>query len=413
MMEAACVSSSIPDSAASHEAGIEVLGKMIPEVMKTRHRDQTHRLVFYTLTTVLVAFSVWCLLLLFRAQRIHHQLELHVSWLHEMRWVRGEIERLRSGEPAGHPPELGVADEDATMPGPRPEFERFRRTSEELVGHLDDPELLVAVQSLGSAFKQLHEKATAGNDSDVIWEASVSALHATDALEALVQHHISTLHDRLGKHWRSLNLLVLATLVLCGSNLALLYLAHRRRLDLELAHSQALRQARHDPLTNLWNREAILRLLDHELVRANRAEGPLGVILVDIEHFKQINVLLGQDQGDYILQQISSRLQSVVRPYDTIGRYGGDSFLVVLPSCDETATESIAERLFHAVNDREVEHAFGRIRVSLHLGRATARPAETDVNALLLRLYESLEQARKKPSGPPRPPGIGPGPEIG
>ncbi|MCP4658462.1 MAG: GGDEF domain-containing protein [bacterium] len=375
---------------------------MSPEATKIRHREKTHRLLFYTLTSVLIAFSVWCLLLLVRAHAIHHDLHLHFSWLQEMRWVRGEIERLRTGEPAGNAVELRAADEEAAASGPWPELERFPRTSEELVERLDDPELLVPAQNLRSAFQQLHEEATAGADADAIWVASVSALHATDALEGLVQHHISALHDDLGKHWNSLNLLVLASLALCGSNLALLYLAHRRRLELEAAHSQALRQASHDPLTGLWNREAIIRQLGHELVRAQRSEGPLGVILVDIEQFKQVNVLLGQDQGDYILQQISSRLQSLVRPYDTLGRYGGDSFLVVLPSCGETATAGIAERLVDAVSEPEVEHAFGRIRVSVNLGRTTAQPAETDVNALLLRLHENLEEARKRQPGPPR-----------
>ncbi len=365
---------------------------MSPETTKIRQRGKTHRLLFYTLTSVLIAFSLWCLLLLVRAQAIHHDLHLHFSWLHEMRWVRGEIERLRTG------------DEQETAASPWPEIERFRRTSEELVERLDDNELLVAAQNLGGAFRQLHDEAAAGADADAVWDASVSALHATDALEGLVQHHISALHDDLGKHWNSLNFLVLASLVLCGSNLALLFLAHQRRLALEAAHSEVLSQASHDPLTGLWNREAIIRQLDHELVRAQRSEGPLGVILVDIEHFKQVNVLLGQDQGDYILQQISSRLQSLVRPYDTLGRYGGDSFLLVLPSCGETATAGIAKRLVEAVDQQEVEHALGRIGITVNLGQATARPAETDVNALLLRLQESLEEARKKrrPESPQR-----------
>lgn len=374
---------------------------MSPEATKIRHREKTHRLLFYTLVSVLIAFSVWCLLLLLRAQAIHHDLNLHFSWLHEMRWVRGEIERLRTGESAGNPAELGAADE-TTAGSPWPELERFRRTSEELVDRLDDPELSVAAQNLNKAFEQLHEEATAGADTDATWDASVSAIHATDALEGLVQHHISALHDDLGRHWNSLNFLVVASLVLCGSNLALLFLAHRRRLELEAAHSQAVRQATHDPLTGLWNREAIIRQLGHELVRAKRSEGPLGVILVDIEHFKQVNVLLGQDQGDYILQQISSRLQSLVRPYDTLGRYGGDSFLLVLPSCGDTATAGIAKRLVDAVEERDVEHGFGKIRISVNLGRTTARPAETDVNALLLRLQDNLEEARKSRPVPKR-----------
>ena len=225
----------------------------------------------------------------------------------------------------------------------------------------------------------------------------MAARAAAEDVETQLRRHVSDLHQRLGTHWRSLWFLVVGTLVLAGSNLALLVMSRRRRSDLESAHSEALRQATHDPLTGLWNREGILRLLGHELNRATRSKRPLGAVLTDIESFEQVNDLLGQDQGDDILRQVAERLQSLVRPYDTMGRFGGDSFLTVLPDCDAGATIQIARRLRAAVDGRDVEHAHGRIRLTLQVAQVTIEQAEdTDLDTVLRQLRQGIEADKPK-----------------
>jgi two-component system, cell cycle response regulator len=115
-------------------------------------------------------------------------------------------------------------------------------------------------------------------------------------------------------------------------------LAGKRILDLhdELASAQeSLRfAAMHDFLTRLWNRAEIVSFLERELVRAKREKKPVGIVLLDVDHFKSINDSLGHRTGDLVLKELAQRLRSQLRGYDGVGRYGGEEFLLVLPGCD-------------------------------------------------------------------------------
>ncbi len=108
-------------------------------------------------------------------------------------------------------------------------------------------------------------------------------------------------------------------------------LVGKRILDLQ----QCLRfSATHDFLTNLLSRAEILASLERELVRTQREGRPAGVIMVDVDGFKQINDTLGHPAGDAVLAEVARRLKSDLRLYDVAGRYGGEEFILVLPGCD-------------------------------------------------------------------------------
>jgi diguanylate cyclase (GGDEF)-like protein len=123
----------------------------------------------------------------------------------------------------------------------------------------------------------------------------------------------------------------------------------RRILELQdqlLATQRQLHeQATRDSLTGLWNRAMILETLERELTRSRRESQPLSVIMADIDHFKQINDMHGHLVGDRVLRQTAQRLMTMLRPYDTVGRYGGEEFLVVLPGCVASVAMTLAERL--------------------------------------------------------------------
>ena len=110
-----------------------------------------------------------------------------------------------------------------------------------------------------------------------------------------------------------------------------------RILELEdklvVAREEMRFKATHDSLTSLWDRGSIFALLKSELSRASRVKGPVSVMICDIDHFKQVNDVHGHLVGDEVLQQVSVRLQELVRPYDGVGRYGGEEFMVVLGGC--------------------------------------------------------------------------------
>lgn len=109
--------------------------------------------------------------------------------------------------------------------------------------------------------------------------------------------------------------------------------------------STAVAQDRIDPLTRLWNRPAVVRMLDHEVLHASETSSSVGVLLVDVDGFRKVNERLGASGGDAALCEIVKRIRSSVRPYDSVGRYGGEKFLVLLPGTDEGTAYAAAERI--------------------------------------------------------------------
>lgn len=159
--------------------------------------------------------------------------------------------------------------------------------------------------------------------------------------------------------------------------------------------------ATRDPLTGLWNRAAILDLMAHELSRARREGSPVGVLLADVDHFKRVNDTLGHLAGDHVLRQASRRMLASLRPYDLMGRFGGEEFLILLPGCDGATALRLAGRLCEAVAAEPFAWEGERVDVTLSLGVSAWPEGErADAVALLraadLALYEAKRGGRNR-----------------
>jgi diguanylate cyclase (GGDEF)-like protein len=172
--------------------------------------------------------------------------------------------------------------------------------------------------------------------------------------------------------------------------------AGRRILELQeqlLAAQESLRhQATHDPLTGLLNRAAILEALDRELARAGREGKPVGVLLADVDHFKAINDTYGHPAGDAVLREVGRRLGASLRPYDALGRYGGEEFLTVLPECDAEGLGRLGERLRQCVGEAAFSLPGEFVPVTLSLGGAAGTH---DADALLRAADGALYRAKR------------------
>ena len=136
-----------------------------------------------------------------------------------------------------------------------------------------------------------------------------------------------------------------------------------------IATREALRfQATHDPLTGLWNHGELLRILDREMARANRARQSLSLLMVDLDHFKQVNDRYGHLIGDEVLAEVSQRLLKSVRGYDVVGRCGGEEFIVVVPGVEGPEATALAERIVTHVRDRLFDTSAGPVRVTTSVG---------------------------------------------
>jgi two-component system cell cycle response regulator len=153
--------------------------------------------------------------------------------------------------------------------------------------------------------------------------------------------------------------------------------------------------ATRDSLTKLWNRAAILDVLDREISRASRNEANIGLVMADIDHFKQINDSCGHKGGDAALVQVAKRLADNLRKYDTIGRYGGEEFLVIVPEPGETTTETVAERLRLSIAETPFQIEGQVVPITMSFGAAVAC-CQQQLNAdLLIRTAdEALYRAK-------------------
>jgi two-component system cell cycle response regulator len=175
--------------------------------------------------------------------------------------------------------------------------------------------------------------------------------------------------------------------------------AGTRIVDLQeqlLATREALRlQATRDYLTQLWNRSAILEIMDRELARSEREGTPVGVVVADLDHFKTINDTYGHFAGDTALRQAALRMQECVRPYDSIGRYGGEEFVIVLPGADERTVRLQAERLRVAIRDTAVVLPERAISISSSFGCTAGYGRDATAEMLIRSADAALYKAKR------------------
>ena len=178
----------------------------------------------------------------------------------------------------------------------------------------------------------------------------------------------------------------------------------RRTEDLEASHEAMRALALTDALTGLMNRRAVLDCAQREMDRVRRGEGPVTLALVDIDFFKRINDTLGHLAGDDVLRQLALRLRAGTRPYDMVGRYGGEEFLVVLPGM-HVEQEDAASRL-RGLRENVGATPFvldsgGELTVTCSMGAASVRSGQQVTLADLIgaadrALYRAKESGRDR-----------------
>jgi diguanylate cyclase (GGDEF)-like protein len=128
-----------------------------------------------------------------------------------------------------------------------------------------------------------------------------------------------------------------------------------------------------DPLTGVWNRRQFDVALTSEVDRVARAGEPALVLMIDIDHFKNVNDAHGHAAGDVVLKEVAQALRECIRPMDTLARVGGEEFAMILPNCPPSFGQAVAERVRIKVQQRSVEIAPGEsINVTVSIGGAFA-----------------------------------------
>jgi len=158
-------------------------------------------------------------------------------------------------------------------------------------------------------------------------------------------------------------------------------------------------RATHDALTGLWNRGTIVSEFERELNRARREATHVSAFLCDIDYFKKVNDVYGHSTGDQVLQEVASRLTRTVRPYDMVGRYGGEEFLMVLAGCDSDLATRRAEDVRRAIEQSPFETSAGILKITMSLGTLTNSDWPQHVSAVQLLNEADKALYRAKANG--------------
>jgi two-component system cell cycle response regulator len=154
-------------------------------------------------------------------------------------------------------------------------------------------------------------------------------------------------------------------------------------------------QASHDALTGLWNRRAILEKIQQELDRSGRDGTNLGLVICDVDHFKQVNDNYGHLAGDAVLRELAKRIDSSLRSYDSVGRYGGEEFIILIPGSDGTEAAELAERLRESIADFPVKADEAELHCTFSFGATALEGRDNlDLNSLIKEADEALLLAK-------------------
>jgi two-component system chemotaxis response regulator CheY len=174
----------------------------------------------------------------------------------------------------------------------------------------------------------------------------------------------------------------------------------RRIIELE---QNIMRLANTDYLTGLLNRRAFLKRMTRELERCQRERAHLGIIIMDIDQFKQINDKYGHQVGDLVLQEVSATLVNSCRGYDFSGRYGGEEFILCLPGADKWSTYQIAERMRSSIECQKIllPDKKNYIKVTASFGVAAMLPDQPKSSDELIKqaddaLYQAKNEGRNR-----------------
>ncbi|MEZ6093777.1 MAG: GGDEF domain-containing protein [Pirellulaceae bacterium] len=159
-----------------------------------------------------------------------------------------------------------------------------------------------------------------------------------------------------------------------------------------------------DGLTSVFNKRYLLECLDREVARCQRYQRPLGVILLDIDHFKSINDTHGHLVGDCVLRELASRLNSTLRGDEVLARFGGEEFAVVVPESSIDAALEIGERCRSVIAAEPFVTEVGPIDVTISVGVASPEPCQVPDRDTILsladaRLYDAKRNGRNQVQG--------------
>jgi len=167
-------------------------------------------------------------------------------------------------------------------------------------------------------------------------------------------------------------------------------------LNTALMFESVERMASFDPMTGIANHRALQEFMTSRVSESERTGTQLGVLMIDVDHFRAFNEEEGHDAGDFVLKEVAKKIKDTLRPYDLPARYGGEEFSAVLPGLDLHYSTEVAERLRRAIESIEYLSPNGRSRhVTASIGVASYPETARDCQSLLKAADVALFKAKR------------------
>lgn len=191
-------------------------------------------------------------------------------------------------------------------------------------------------------------------------------------------------------------IVIFLSVVTVGTLLSILYFMVWRLVKrLDVAQEQLREMSITDELTQIKNRRYIMDDLHDEFLRTKRLGTSLGVIMLDIDHFKRINDSYGHPFGDIVLKTIAARIKENLRKYDVVGRFGGEEFLVVSPEISFDDVTRLAERIREVVKAKNIGEGSTEVAVTLSAGVTIINEQDIRTDSLISRADNALYKAKQ------------------
>ncbi|MCW8833851.1 MAG: YfiR/HmsC family protein, partial [Colwellia sp.] len=190
--------------------------------------------------------------------------------------------------------------------------------------------------------------------------------------------------------------IALALIILLLKFIVLRVSKNRKAANEELAHlnEQLYELATQDDMTKLYNRRHFLELAQRELSQLQRTKGAGAVLMIDIDHFKNINDSYGHAAGDQAIINVANILKDNLREYDMVGRLGGEEFAMFLPNCEIEIATKIAERMRVKIASLSTSYQQTSIKLTVSIGLTAKRADETNIDNIIQRADKALYQAK-------------------
>jgi len=177
-------------------------------------------------------------------------------------------------------------------------------------------------------------------------------------------------------------------------------ISHERhsQIVIDKLHEDTLYLANHDYLTEALNRRGFMDIFQIELTRSERDGTSCGIALIDIDYFKEVNDQFGHIMGDSILQCMVKILKECLRPYDIIGRFGGDEFILCLPNLNDENARIIGERLRSRIEQETFQYESQSIHLTISIGLKIIKPEmirNIDINTFVSNVDDYMYQAKR------------------